>query len=182
VREIIGVLFGREEKKLDKRGQARYYSTIPRRARRNRRLGRPRFTKKFADQRRILKKPARPDDREDTKEMRHYEIVAIIHPDQSERVGAMSARYQEIVAGDGGKVHRAEDWGRRQLAYPLQKLFKAHYILLNVECARETLAKLRESFSFSDAVLRTLIVRKEREVAAASPVMAQKRRDDEGGE
>ena len=111
--------------------------------------------------------------------MRHYEIVALIHPDQSERVGAMSARYQEIVAGDGGKVHRMEDWGRRPLAYPLQKLFKAHYILLNVECPRETLAKLRESFEFSDAVLRTLIVRKSRGVVAASPVMAQRRR---GGE
>ena len=86
--------------------------------------------------------------------MRHYEIVFIVHPDQSEQVPAMVERYQNVVTSRGGTIHRTEDWGRRQLAYPIQKLHKAHYILMNVECGYDAIIELETSFKFNDAVLR----------------------------
>ena len=86
--------------------------------------------------------------------MRHYEICFIVHPDQSEQVPAMIERYKALVAEQGGKMHRVEDWGRRPLAYPIQKLVKAHYVLMNVECTHETLAEIENGFRFNDAVLR----------------------------
>ncbi|WP_088280277.1 30S ribosomal protein S6 [Ideonella sp. A 288] len=90
--------------------------------------------------------------------MRHYEIVLVIHPDQSEQVPAMLERYKGIVTAAGGKVHRVEDWGRRQMAYQIQKLAKAHYVCLNIECSKETLAEIETGFRFNDAVLRHLTV------------------------
>ena len=86
--------------------------------------------------------------------MRHYEVVFIVHPDQSEQVPAMVERYQALVTGQGGSIHRLEDWGRRQLAYPIQKLVKAHYVCLNIECGQATLDELEHSFRYNDAVLR----------------------------
>ena len=104
--------------------------------------------------------------------MRHYEIVLLIHPDQSEQVPAMLERYKTLVTASGGKVHRVEDWGRRQLSYMIQKLVKAHYLCLNIECSYETLTELETGFRFNDAVLRHLIIkrdaaRKERQEASA---------------
>jgi small subunit ribosomal protein S6 len=99
--------------------------------------------------------------------MRHYEIVVMVHPDQSEQVPAMVERYKGMVESDGGKVHRLEDWGRRQLAYTIQGLHKAHYVLLNVECSGKALAELENSFRFNDAVIRKLVIR------AAAPVTGQ---------
>ncbi len=93
--------------------------------------------------------------------MRHYEIVVMVHPDQSEQVPAMTERYKAFVEADGGKVHRLEDWGRRQLAYPIVKLHKAHYLLMNVECTDKALAELENAFKFNDAVIRKLVIRKE---------------------
>ena len=103
--------------------------------------------------------------------MRHYEICFIVHPDQSEQVPAMVERYKGIVAARNGKVHRLEDWGRRQLAYPLAKVHKAHYVLMNIECDNETLGELEHSFKFSDAVLRHLIVKMTKAVTTPSPMM-----------
>lgn len=91
--------------------------------------------------------------------MRHYEIVLLIHPDQSEQVPAMLERYKGLITAGGGKVHRVEDWGRRQLAYMIQKLAKAHYLCLNIECSKEVLAELETGFRFNDAVLRHLTVK-----------------------
>ena len=91
--------------------------------------------------------------------MRHYEIVFIVHPDQSEQVPAMVERYQTLITGQEGKIHRLEDWGRRQLAYPIQKLVKAHYVCLNVECGQATLDELEHSFRYNDAVLRHLVIK-----------------------
>src|SRR5690606_9255729 len=93
--------------------------------------------------------------------MRHYEMVFIVHPDQSEQVPAMIDRYRTMVSSRGGKLHRLEDWGRRQLAYPIQKLHKAHYVLMNIECDDETLNELEHAFRFNDAVLRHLTTRME---------------------
>ena len=107
--------------------------------------------------------------------MRHYEIVFIVHPDQSEQVPQMVERYKGVVAARGGIVHRLEDWGRRQLSYPLQKLHKAHYVLMNIECDNETLTELEHSFKFSDAVLRHLIVKMTKAVTAASPMMKEEK-------
>ena len=90
--------------------------------------------------------------------MRHYEIVFIVHPDQSEQVPAMIERYRTMVTGPGGRIHRLEDWGRRQLAYPIQKVHKAHYVLMNIECGAEARNELEHAFKFNDAVLRHLIV------------------------
>ena len=103
--------------------------------------------------------------------MRHYEICFIVHPDQSEQVPGMIDRYRQLVTGRGGKVHRLEDWGRRQLAYPLQKVHKAHYVLVNLECDQETLDELDHAFKFNDAVLRHLIVGMSEPVTAPSPMM-----------
>ncbi|WP_218813641.1 30S ribosomal protein S6 [Rickettsiella endosymbiont of Dermanyssus gallinae] len=102
--------------------------------------------------------------------MRHYEIVLLIHPDQSDQVPAMVQRYTTIVKNSGGDVHRLEDWGRRQLAYPIHKLLKAHYILMNVECGQEAMAELTENFRFNDAVLRQLIIQQDRAIKEASPL------------
>jgi len=103
--------------------------------------------------------------------MRHYEIVLLIHPDQSEQVPAMLERYKGLVTTGGGKVHRVEDWGRRQLAYMIQKLAKAHYLCLNIECSKEVLAELETGFRFNDAVLRHLTVKLEKAETAASVMM-----------
>ena len=107
--------------------------------------------------------------------MRHYEIVFIVHPDQSEQVPQMVERYQGVIAARSGTVHRLEDWGRRQLAYPIAKVHKAHYVLMNIECDNETLAELEHSFKFSDAVLRHLIVKMPKAVTAPSPMMKEEK-------
>ena len=103
--------------------------------------------------------------------MRHYEIVFLVHPDQSEQVPAMVERYRGIIEAKGGKIHRFEDWGRRQLAYPILKLHKAHYVLMNVECGGEEMAELESSFRFNDAVLRNLIIKTDGPVTEASPLV-----------
>ena len=102
--------------------------------------------------------------------MRHYEIVFMVHPDQSEQVPAMIERYRGMVEADGGKVHRYEDWGRRQLAFPIDNLHKAHYLLLNVECSLEVLAEMESAFKFNDAVIRKLVVKKDAAVTEQSPL------------
>ncbi|HRP97239.1 MAG TPA: 30S ribosomal protein S6 [Rhodocyclaceae bacterium] len=107
--------------------------------------------------------------------MRHYEIVFIVHPDQSEQVPAMIDRYKTLVTGRNGQIHRLEDWGRRQLAYPIQKMHKAHYVLMNIECDGETLAELEHAFKFNDAVLRHLTVKKKSAVTSASPMMKEEK-------
>jgi small subunit ribosomal protein S6 len=107
--------------------------------------------------------------------MRHYEIVFIVHPDQSEQVPQMVERYKGQIAARSGIVHRLEDWGRRQLAYPLAKVHKAHYVLMNIECDNETLGELEHSFKFSDAVLRHLIVKMPKAVTAPSPMMKEEK-------
>ena len=103
--------------------------------------------------------------------MRHYEIVLLIHPDQSEQVPAMLERYKGTVTAAGGKVHRVEDWGRRQMAYQIQKLGKAHYLCVNIECSNETLVELETGFRFNDAVLRHLTVLKSQAETAPSVMM-----------
>ena len=112
--------------------------------------------------------------------MRHYEIVFIVHPDQSEQVPAMIERYRTMVTGPkgstpGGLIHRLEDWGRRQLAYPIQKVHKAHYVLMNIECNQETLGELEHAFKFNDAVLRHLIVATTEAKVAPSPMMKEEK-------
>ena len=107
--------------------------------------------------------------------MRHYEVVFIVHPDQSEQVPGMVERYRQMVTGRSGKIHRLEDWGRRQLAYPLQKVHKAHYVLMNVECDNETLNELDHAFKFNDAVLRHLIVSKSEAETGPSPMMKEEK-------
>ena len=107
--------------------------------------------------------------------MRHYEIVFIVHPDQSEQVPAMVERYKGLIAQRQGTVHRLEDWGRRQLAYPLAKIHKAHYVLMNIECDNETLTELEHAFKFNDAVLRHLIVAMREAVVAPSPMMKEEK-------
>ena len=107
--------------------------------------------------------------------MRHYEIVFIVHPDQSEQVPGMVERYRAIVTAKSGTIHRLEDWGRRQLAYPIQKIHKAHYVLMNIECDGETLNELEHSFKFNDAVLRHLIVKMKAAVTAPSPMMKEEK-------
>ena len=102
--------------------------------------------------------------------MKHYEIVLLVHPDQSEQVPAMLERYKGIVANGKGNVHRLEDWGRRQLTYPIAKVAKAHYVLMNIECEKATLEELTGSFRFSDAVLRSLVIKMDAAVTEASPM------------
>ncbi|GLR25738.1 MULTISPECIES: 30S ribosomal protein S6 [Limnobacter] len=111
--------------------------------------------------------------------MRHYEIVFIVHPDQSEQVPAMVERYRGIIETAGGKIHRHEDWGRRQLAYPIQKLAKAHYVLLNIECEQSVLEELEHAFKFNDAVLRHLVVKMKKAETAPSPMMKEVQREQE---
>jgi small subunit ribosomal protein S6 len=103
--------------------------------------------------------------------MRHYEICFIVHPDQSEQVPAMIDRYKNLVSSQGGKLHRVEDWGRRQLAYPIDKLVKAHYVLLNIECGKATLDELEHGFRYNDAVLRHLTVGTKKAETSPSPMM-----------
>ena len=103
--------------------------------------------------------------------MRHYEIILLIHPDQSEQVPAMLERYKGLITAGGGKVHRVEDWGRRQLAYTIQKLAKAHYICINIECGNEALKELETGFRFNDAVLRHLTVLRDKADTAPSVMM-----------
>ncbi len=121
--------------------------------------------------------------------MRHYEVVFIVHPDQSEQVPAMLDRYKGMISAREGRLHRLEDWGRRQLAYPIQKVHKAHYVLMNIECDQETLAELEHAFRFNDAVLRHLIINRTDAVTEPSPMMRAERprpapgeRDRERGE
>ncbi|MFN2381299.1 MAG: 30S ribosomal protein S6 [Guyparkeria sp.] len=118
--------------------------------------------------------------------MRHYEIVFMVHPDQSDQVPAMIERYRGIIEAAQGTVHRLEDWGRRQLAYPIKKLVKAHYVLLNVETDQASLAELEEAFKFNDAVLRHMTIRCDEAYTEASPMMQEReeerrprRRDDD---
>ena len=107
--------------------------------------------------------------------MRHYEIVFIVHPDQSEQVPAMIERYRNTITNASGRIHRIEDWGRRQLAYPIQKVFKAHYVLMNIEVSNETLSELDHAFKFNDAVLRHLIVAKSEAETGPSPMMKEEK-------
>ena len=102
--------------------------------------------------------------------MRHYEIVFLVHPDQSEQVPAMVEKYQAMVTKTGGLIHRSEDWGRRQLAHPIKKAHKAHYLLMNVECSHEVIAEMTDAFSFNDAVLRYLVLNKKNAVTSQSPM------------
>ncbi len=120
--------------------------------------------------------------------MRHYEIVFLVHPDQSEQVPAMIERYKTLIEGDKGRIHRLEDWGRRQLSYPINNLAKAHYVLMNVECSASVLKELETGFRFNDAVLRHLIVSREEAVTEQSFILKNKddkgerrRRDDDEG-
>ena len=107
--------------------------------------------------------------------MRHYEIVFIVHPDQSEQVAAMIERYRSTITAKGGKMHRLEDWGRRQLTFPIQKVHKAHYVLMNIECDIDTLGELDHAFKFNDAVLRHLIVKMDRAWTTPSPMMKEEK-------
>ena len=110
--------------------------------------------------------------------MRNYEVVFIVHPDQSEQVPAMVERYQALVTAQGGKIHRLEDWGRRQLAYPIQKLVKAHYVCFNIECGQATLDELEHSFRYNDAVLRHLVIKTKTAQTAPSIMMKQVEREE----
>lgn len=112
--------------------------------------------------------------------MRHYEIVFLVHPDQSEQVPAMIERYRAMIEEDGGQIHRLEDWGRRQLAYPIQKVHKAHYVLMNIECSQPVLDELNSAFRFNDAVLRNLVIERDDAVTETSP-LAKSRDERDGG-
>ena len=113
--------------------------------------------------------------------MRHYEVVFMVHPDQSEQVPAMTERYRAIIEGASGKVHRLEDWGRRQLAYPIRKLIKAHYVLMNVECGKEALDELTSTFRFNDAVIRHFVLSREEAVTEPSAMMKEKEENKDRG-
>jgi len=110
--------------------------------------------------------------------MRHYEIVFIVHPDQSEQVPAMIDRYKATLAAAGGKVHRIEDWGRRQMAYMIDKLAKAHYVCMNIECDQKTLEELEHAFKFNDAVLRHLIIKTKKAETEPSIMMKEVQREE----
>lgn len=103
--------------------------------------------------------------------MRHYEIVFLVHPDQSEQVGGMVERYTKLIEEDGGKIHRLEDWGRRQLAYAIDNVHKAHYVLMNVECSGAALAELEDNFRYNDAVIRNLVIRRDAAVTEQSEML-----------
>ena len=105
--------------------------------------------------------------------MRHYEIVFLVHPDQSDQVPAMLKKYAGIISKDGGKIHREEDWGRRQLAYPINKIHKAHYILLNIECSLEVLDELSSNFKFNDAVIRNMIIQRKEAITGNSSILLE---------
>lgn len=106
--------------------------------------------------------------------MRHYEVVFLVHPDQSEQVPAMIERYRTIIEQDGGKIHRLEDWGRRQLAYLIDKVHKAHYILMNIECSVDSLNELENAFYYNDAVLRNMFIKRKQAITGPSPMMSRK--------
>lgn len=110
--------------------------------------------------------------------MRHYEIVFLVHPDQSEQVPAMVERYRNIIESRSGQIHRLEDWGRRQLAYPIMKVHKAHYVMMNVECDAEALAELESIFRFNDAVLRNLVIRRKGPITEPSPLVKTEEKDE----
>ena len=110
--------------------------------------------------------------------MRHYEIVFMVHPDQSEQVPGMVERYSETVTSNGGSISRLEDWGRRQLAYPINKLHKAHYVLMNVEATAEAIEELETNFRYNDAVLRSLVMRKDEAISEPSPLSKPKEREE----
>lgn len=112
--------------------------------------------------------------------MRHYEVVFLVHPDQSEQVPAMIERYRGLIEEKGGSIHRLEDWGRRQLAYLINKVHKAHYILMNIECNQETLDELENLFYYNDAVLRNMVIRRNEALTAPS-VMAEQKEDNRRG-
>ncbi len=103
--------------------------------------------------------------------MRHYEIVFLVHPDQSEQVGGMVERYTKVIEEDGGKVHRLEDWGRRQLAYAINNVHKAHYVLMNVECTAKALAEMEDNFRYNDAVIRNMVIRRDEAVTGQSEML-----------
>jgi len=111
--------------------------------------------------------------------MRHYEVVFLVHPDQSEQVPGMIERYTQLMADNGGSVHRMEDWGRRQLAYPINKIHKAHYVMMNIECGGETLEELSTLFRYNDAVLRNLVIKRKEAVAEESLILKQERESKE---
>ena len=116
--------------------------------------------------------------------MRHYEVIFLVHPDQSEQVPAMIDRYRALLESNGGTIHRLEDWGRRQLAFMIEKVYKAHYVLMNIECDGKTLTELSSMFKFSDAVIRNLVIRKSRAIIEPSPLAKSKEenRGDQIGE
>ena len=109
--------------------------------------------------------------------MRHYEIVFLVHPDQSDQVPAMLKKYAGIISKDGGKIHREEDWGRRQLAYPINKIHKAHYILLNIECSLKVLDELSSNFKFNDAVIRNMIIQRKKAITENSSILTDEEND-----
>lgn len=110
--------------------------------------------------------------------MRHYEIVFLVHPDQSEQVPGMVERYTGLIKDSGGQVHRLEDWGRRHLAYPINKIHKAHYVLMNIECNNEALEELAHNFRFNDAIIRDLVIRQKEAITEESLIKASQSRDD----
>ncbi|MBA1148405.1 30S ribosomal protein S6 [Ectothiorhodospiraceae bacterium WFHF3C12] len=114
--------------------------------------------------------------------MRHYEVVFMVHPDQSDQVPAMIERYRGIVEANGGKTHRLEDWGRRQLAYPIRKLIKAHYVMMNVECSPEDMEELVSTFRFNDAVIRHMVLSRQEAVTEPSPLAKSQEENREEGE
>ena len=114
--------------------------------------------------------------------MRHYEIVFLVHPDQSEQVPAMIDRYKKMIEDAKGTIHRLEDWGRRQLAYQIQKIHKAHYVMMNIECDQATLDELENGFRFNDAVLRNLVIRRKTAITEPSPMAQSEERDSRGRE
>ena len=114
--------------------------------------------------------------------MRHYEIVFLVHPDQSDQVPAMLKKYAGIISKDGGQIHREEDWGRRQLAYPINKIHKAHYILLNIECSLEVLEELTSNFKFNDAVIRNMIIKRKKAITESSSILTDEENDKNEGD
>ena len=120
--------------------------------------------------------------------MRHYEVVFLVHPDQSEQVPAMIERYRGLIEADGGQIHRLEDWGRRQLAYPIEKIHKAHYVMMNIECSQKALGELNEAFRFNDAVIRDMVIKMDAAITEPSIMMKEEEQrprrssSDEGGE
>ena len=114
--------------------------------------------------------------------MRHYEVTLIVHPDQSSQVTTMIEKYKELITSGGGIVHRSEDWGRKHLAYPINKIYKAHYLMMNVECDQETLDKLNYNFRFNDAVIRNLIISKSEAISSPSIMLEGNNKDNDKDE